>query len=298
MTFGRQDTTSPFSRWLQHNSVVILTVLGILLYTTFDLPAVYFYGRLGTSPNEVGLTYSTVLSGAPIGIVVAILAFIVVGGFIIGAAVDLATVVCLVRVAIGFSLRPGLLAEDSKLNLEQFLTKLKIGRRAWMGSKDSWRTFEQTLSRRRELMMLDNPTPADRAQLRQYRHIGRLWVISISPLGRLSPSWKISRRRYPWAVISSVLLAILATLFLANTEAEAVLHGKGYIGAQIGLLDYRADKVTIMSISPSASDSLEQLTGKTVFLLGQTAQYVVIYAPSSHHTIRIPIGVITVSDSP
>ena len=147
-------------------------------------------------------------------------------------------------------------------------------------------------------MLLDNPTPADRAELRQYRHITRLWVISIAPIGSLSPSWKIPRRRYPLAVISSVLLAIFIMLLMANTQAEEVVHGKGYLGAQLGLWDYRAEKVTIMSVSPSASDSLKQLVGKTTFLLGQTAQYIIIYDPSSRHTIRIPIGVITISDSP
>ena len=298
MTLSRQDTTNAFFRWLQHNSVLILTVLGILLYTTFDLPAVYFYGKLGTSPSEVGLTYSSVLSGAAIGILVAIAAFILVVGFIIGVAVDLATVACLIRITIGFSPHPGLLAEDSKLNLEQFSTKLRIGRSAWIGGKESWRAFEQILSRRRELMLLDNPTPADRAELRQYRHITRLWVISIAPLNSLSPPWKIPRRWYPLTVILSILLAIFITLLFANTQAEEVLHGNGYVGAQIGLLDYRAEKVTIMSISPSASASLKQLVGRTTFLLGQTAQYVVIYVPSNRQTIRIPIGVITVSDSP
>ena len=90
MTFSRQDATNPLFRWLQHNSVVILTLLGILLYTIFYLPVVYFYGKLGTSPSEVGFTYSSVLSGATLGILVAIATFILVVGFIIGVVVDLA----------------------------------------------------------------------------------------------------------------------------------------------------------------------------------------------------------------
>lgn len=296
MTPSRLDTTNPFLRWLQRNSVVTLTVLGIFLYTSFDLPAVYFYGKLGTSPSEVGLTYSSVLSGATLGILVGVGSFILGVGLIIGAAVDLVTAACLINIVIRFSLHPSLLAEDSKLNLEQFLTKLRIGRTAWMGSQESWNNFEQILSRRRELMLLDKPTPADRAELHQYRRITRLWVILIAPLFCLSPSWKVSRRWYPWAVASSVLVAIFITLLMANTQAEDVLHGRGYLGAQIGLLDYHAEKVTVTSISPGASDDLKQLVGKTTFLLGQTPQEVIIYAPSSHHTVRIPIGLIAVSN--
>ena len=50
-----------------------VTVLGILLYIVFSVPATIFYGRLGTTPGEVGITYSSLLGGSTFGILVILL---------------------------------------------------------------------------------------------------------------------------------------------------------------------------------------------------------------------------------
>lgn len=108
MTGSSPMKPNQFFQWLQHNSVLVLTILGILLYTAFYLPAVYFYGRLGTNPSEVGLTYSTVLSGAPVGILITIIVFVVVVGLIVGVIVDILTLTFLIELAIRLSLNRGL----------------------------------------------------------------------------------------------------------------------------------------------------------------------------------------------
>jgi uncharacterized membrane protein (DUF485 family) len=297
MTDSSLNEPNTFLRWLQHSNAIMLTLLGIVLYTIFYLPAAYFYGKLGTSPGEVGLTYLTVLSQTPLGILITIFAFLLVSLYTVGAAVILVEAACLMRIGITFFFNPQLLLDDFRLDYEQFKKKLDIGKKVWVG-RDPWHEFERALRRRRELMMLDSKTRADLAELHRYRKITRRWVTSILPLGNLSPSWALPRRRYPLAIVVSVILTILTMLYFANSQADQVLKGAGYTGAQVGLLDYRAEKVTVISTASTANDDLKPLLGKTVFLLGQTSQYIVCYEPSIHRTLRIPIGSVTVSGHP
>ena len=56
--------------WIRASGLLLVTVLGILLYIVFSVPATIFYGRLGTTPGEVGITYSSLLSGSTFGILV------------------------------------------------------------------------------------------------------------------------------------------------------------------------------------------------------------------------------------
>src|SRR5215467_11524945 len=53
--------------WLKSNPLLVITILGLLLYAVFSIPATVFYARLGTTPSEVGFTYTSILSGSTLG---------------------------------------------------------------------------------------------------------------------------------------------------------------------------------------------------------------------------------------
>jgi hypothetical protein len=59
-----------------NNPLVALTIFGLLLYAAFAIPASFFYGRLGTTPSEVGYTYASILSGSTLG------ALVIAGSFL------------------------------------------------------------------------------------------------------------------------------------------------------------------------------------------------------------------------
>jgi hypothetical protein len=63
--------------WVINNPLVALTILGLLLYAAFAIPATVFYARLGTTPSEVGYTYATVLSGSTLGALAIALFFLI-----------------------------------------------------------------------------------------------------------------------------------------------------------------------------------------------------------------------------
>jgi hypothetical protein len=64
--------------WLKGLGVLTLTLLGIILYICVAAPATIFYTRLGTTPDEVGITYIGLLSGSLLGIILMIIALAVV----------------------------------------------------------------------------------------------------------------------------------------------------------------------------------------------------------------------------
>jgi hypothetical protein len=54
---GRSPTNpwSAAAEWLGTGGVAAITAVGLLLYVFLRLPYSLFYGRLGTSPEELGL---------------------------------------------------------------------------------------------------------------------------------------------------------------------------------------------------------------------------------------------------
>jgi hypothetical protein len=55
--------------WLKGSGALVITVLGLLFYFILSVPETVFYSRLGTSPNEVGIAYASLLSGSAAGAV-------------------------------------------------------------------------------------------------------------------------------------------------------------------------------------------------------------------------------------
>jgi hypothetical protein len=64
--------------WLKGLGVLTLTFLGLILYICLAAPTTIFYTRLGTTPGEVGITYTSLLSGSLLGIIAMIAALAVV----------------------------------------------------------------------------------------------------------------------------------------------------------------------------------------------------------------------------
>jgi hypothetical protein len=73
--------------WLKGLGVLTLTLVGIIIYICVAAPATIFYTRLGTTPDEVGITYIGLLSGSLLGIILMILAlaavFAICSGFVL-----------------------------------------------------------------------------------------------------------------------------------------------------------------------------------------------------------------------
>jgi len=92
------------------------------------------------------------------------------------------------------------------------------------------------------------------------------------------------------SVILVVLLPVLAIL-----QAGEVHDGKTYFGKNIGAFDYHADLVNVTPSSDNPAPSIQALREKVYFLLGENAQYAVLYSPYNRSTIRVPISSVIIS---
>ena len=111
---------------------------------------------------------------------------------------------------------------------------------------------------------------------------------------------KIALRPRRWYVYALFLIIICFTILLAviaNAQAGDV-KGEAYPEGQVGLFEYHAEIVDVRPVSANAAESIEDLAGKRVFLLGQNAQYIVVYSPASRSTIRIPVNTEVVTSTP
>lgn len=62
----RDDSAAPWRtrpwRWVRDNLPVVLTLVGLLVYGSLRLSAGIFYGRLGFTPEDVGLGYAEIVA--------------------------------------------------------------------------------------------------------------------------------------------------------------------------------------------------------------------------------------------
>ena len=258
MSNATGNDKSELLEWVKGGGLLVFTALGVLLYVIFSVPATIFYDRLGTTPGEVGITYISILSGSTIGTLVILAVLLVVSFYIVSTGAYITMM----------------------LRASHDLNSLMIARRI------------RKLERQHNAL-----TTAQSSKLESLK--------ASAEARRERPAYNISFRRiayiqgnYKRLLIVAIIL-ILALPGVAFYQAGQVLSGSTYFGSQIGLFDYRVEPVRVLPASGSKTDNVGGLVGEQhLFLLGQTAQYVILYAPSRRQTIRIPINAVIVISNP
>lgn len=308
MSVSPETSTGGLFQWLKNNAAPAIAIAGILLYTVFSIPATFFYARLGTTPSEVGVTYTSLLSGSTLAVLI-ILASVIVFGYYIIIAFILGTifgyyVVITLGAALMFLFDPRLLAKNQKLDAQRFDRKLKIIHLFYdhVGPfhnkrEPIWLGVEGGLRRQWELSRKEDRTPDEDSELkllvpRQIYMRGIAAYLSTIKRFFLRPPAKYV---YPYLIVIITAITIALTM-IAQAQADEVRAGKVYIGSEIGLLGYHAEKVIITPAVVPAKDYVQHEEG--VFLLGQTAQYVIVFSPQSQSTERIPVALAIVTSSP
>jgi hypothetical protein len=67
-----QSFSGRLSSWLGDKAVAAVTLGGLAIYVILRLPYSIYYARLGTSPEEVGLSYLELLSKSTLGLTVSL----------------------------------------------------------------------------------------------------------------------------------------------------------------------------------------------------------------------------------
>lgn len=298
MPTASEAKTSRLYEWVKSNGIVAITIVGVLLYIIFSIPATFFYARLGTTPSEVGISYTSILSGSTLGALL-IVAALMTGGIYVLAFLLGWLSYTIFYFTVKFLRHPRLmLTRDQDLDLDRFEQKLMIVRSIHEGSVSNWQEIERALRRNRYLEREEHWTPADFLEIhavnkrKVYMKIFMSNILSVAHMLRRSVKYL-----YP-LILLFIITATVILIVIANAQAGEVLQGRSYLGSQIGLFDYHAEKVTIRPASATTKNILINLTGKQVFLLGENAQYIIIYLPGSRLTTRIPVSAVIVSSSP
>ena len=294
----QRQAPGEFSQWLRSNALGVLTIFGILIYAVFSIPTTFFYVRLGTTPSEVGFTYASVLSGAALGttvilgLLIALFLYVVIL-FVYLIVLELFTIYMLVR----FSTQPWLMKRDQKLDIDRFDAKLTIFEDIHFKTEPSWTVVERKLRRKRELSRLEDLTPAEASEMKMLNseRIYLRQLLSVFP----SPKQLLRPRR--WWVYGFFIYMIAATAVLtgiAVQQANDIRSGHAYDKRPSAFFEYHAEPVSISPASAPPPKSIQKLIGKRIFLLGQNAQYVVLFLPQNESTVRIPVDTVVVTSPP
>jgi hypothetical protein len=284
--------------WLRSNTLVALTLLGLLIYAMFSIPADFFYAALGTTPIEVGYTYATILSGSTLGallIVGVTLIVLIYLGSIFGIIVIYIRQIASLR---HYLRHPKLFfTSDRKLSADDF--ELSLAARKEGHNREVWEDLEPALRRRRAFEQIKDPKPLDISELKKIRK-------SVSALMRASINSPITRFLRPriWHIPAIFVLLIATTIILtlnARAQARDIINGKADVtGGRLGLFGYHVESVTVKPAGSNNDKTVKLLDKESVFLLGQNSQYIILYdaGPKQHQTIRVPTAEVVVASSP
>jgi hypothetical protein len=293
--------------WIKASGLLLVTVLGILLYIVFSVPATIFYGRLGTTPGEVGITYSSLLSGSTFGILV-ILAVLTLT--LVGVSFPIAFITFYIR-SVDFApqytmRRPFTDKTDWQLTDEEYDQRIASLREAfaatfpelWDIRKPNIDEVESHIRRLRELDMLGVRTAEQQAELDARAD----WrpqnpPSSFSTILIVTKHW-MKRRGKILFVVFPLLIAVIVLPGTAYVQAQEIINGKPFTGSQLNFFDYRADLVSVTPASETVRPDIKPLIGKRLFFLGQNSQDIIFYSPVTKATIRVPSVAAVVTSIP
>lgn len=318
--------------WIKDRGVLVVTLTGVILYFFLSVPAAIFYAQFGVSAGEVGISYASLLSGSTVEIFLMVLILtgaLFLAAYLLSVAVGFFFVFFVYFPYMLFHTKFLIFRNIDKLNDQQFDRLLRanlrilhrfqrllqdFGFQKGDPDKDIWmiaterrlRHTRDLLKQRKELWIKldelqkqDAPTITTAAQLELINS-----QISIRKYERgrevLSENYlivKTTMQHWGWVLVISFISVTVVILLpvLAFIQANEVRNGNPYFGNEAGVFDYHADLVKVTPISNQPAPSINALRGEELFLLGENSQYAVLYAPSHHSTIRVPINSVVIS---
>jgi hypothetical protein len=249
----------------------------------------------------VGFTYASVLSGATFGTVL-ILALSILIAFNVAYIILFFLYCALWAVVIIWSLfHPELTSEDWELDANQFDRKLEFASFIYLRKEPTWAEIESGLRRRRELGRLKGEpgglTPAEASELEHLNSKKNYTAVINSSFYALR-HWLRPGIWYVYALFLFIIGVTAVLTVTAFNQADTVRHGEPYFGNQSGSFAYHAEIAYVEPVSTDTAKSVQQLVGKRLFLLGENAQYLILYSPDRRSTIRIPVNTVVVTSSP
>ncbi len=309
--------------WLRDRGLLLVTLTGVLLYFFLSVPAAIFYARFGVSAAEVGISYASLLSGSTVEIFLGVT--ILAGALVVAAylIVLLTGITFLFFIYmpymflhVGFSMFRSI----NELNNQQFERFLAahlhiIGRFRWLmwafapedhsmaGIEREIRSARDLRKQRRELRAKLRKLPTQAATTADASAQLALIDSQIHKSGirdALMSNYHVIKaaiQHWGWVLMIGFVSVTVVVLLpvLAIVQSDEVRDGNSYFGSSTGAFDYHADLVEVTPSSDHPAPSIQALRGEKLLLLGENAQYAVLYLPSRYSTIRVPISSVVIS---
>ena len=301
-------------QWAKDGGLLAITGIGIFLYVFLSIPAVIFYGRLGVSAGEVGITYAGVLSGSTLEVLGGL---IILGIMIFALAFWAGLLTLYLRWAIPYKRykererRAGGWKPIAELSDEKFEERMAFFQSAFdrfpevLGDTHSsgYMSAAELIEHDRRvralkrLGVLNEQQTAELDELRERQAARRIARGTFSPFffaRAVTKNWM--RRSGRFIVVSFLALVVVVLLpIIAYVQAGDILNGRQYAAGSTGIFDYHASLVRIASASTDPPRSIRALEGQTFFLLGENQQDVILYSWTTHSSIRVPSDAIIIS---
>ena len=262
--------------WVKDNGLLTITILGLLLYALFAIPTTIFYANLGTSPAEVGITYTTLLSSsAPgtlmvLGIAAAFLYYVLLL-FTIHTATASAK-------GVSGAKEPDPRKKDWELDNDDFESRVARLKGYYCNYpeigdslKRTWGEHEDKLRCRRQLQIMKKLAHEKMEKLApekssELKSIQRQIAPYHSRATRRAFMERLKRRP---TMIIGLYLGLLAVISgYAYFEAQGVKAGYSY-GGSFGPFGFRVEKVMVCPAAKTDSQMYAWLSGRPVYLLGE-----------------------------
>jgi hypothetical protein len=300
-------------QWIKESGLLAVTVVGLLIYFVLSIPATLFYTRLGTSPGEVGLNYANLLSGSTFELLVIFI--LLAGAVILGGFLIVYFTILLVNFVPSPRSRQGRRKASPKERFDQLLDhNLKLYKRMpeFLASRiifqpefpKSLTELETIMKRREELLKTQNLTPEQSAELAstesRLRHRRGFMAVLKEIYMRPFVTYYLGiRYRIRGLIISfALVIAIVILPALAFIQSGEVLDGHEYFASNTGIFDYGVNLVNVRPAATNSTPEIQSLAKEKLFLLGENAQYAVLYSPTKQSTIRVPIAAVVISSLP
>lgn len=306
---GGESNTSltGVARWVKDFGAIALTLLVALTYLALRIPTTVFLGRLGTSPEEIGVGYTDLILRSSAGVLVAIVAVLVV---------FVALTALVLPVMVGRS-------------VTDLLLKLRATKPVVEMTDEEYAEYEAHLDRLfdedprfRDLTLylgLDRATTATRDRRRRQLRIAKktrsltseeaaeLVALSKAPVSAVAVvggAFRFYGRRFEesavlvWRrslVVALVVVAFLALPLFAYVESQGVRGGDRPTMVAAQLFGYRAEPVKIAPTETQPPAEVTRIAGLgKLMLLGVHHGVTVLYDADAHVTLRVPSGSIVV----
>lgn len=282
-------------KWLAANVVPALTLIGVTLYVLLRLPYAMYYGRLGTTPEDVGLGYVEMLAQSALGlgavVFVGVLTVAIVATLVVVFALYARLLPAMVRGEVAAFPRPAHALTDDQWAKQRAIYKA-ILTRVYRASADEVESLLAVTDERRTL----HRRPARSADEQQ-----RLDEIVASEAARDSGLLRRALTRWlrkvgvPAAIVTGV--ALVALPFGARWEADRVRDCLRPVSGRYGMFAVRGTSATVVRLEDDGSTVPVQ-GGRRLHYLGRTDKGIVLFACDGDDTVRIPAdGVVVVEDT-